>query len=150
MEEKGMTKEDQLRKVPLFNKLSKKDLAEIGRIADVIERPAGDILVEEEALSFEFLMMLEGQAKAEQCGRLLGRLSQNDFFGELGLIAHRPSPATVTAETAVKLLVVSPRHFADLLERVPALWEQIAIALCDYIPRTCDFPLEIETTSVTG
>jgi CRP-like cAMP-binding protein len=141
--EKRMTKEDELRKVPLFSKLSKKNLAEIARIADVVERPAGEVLVREDALSFEFLMILEGQTKAEQCGKLLGRLSQNDFFGEISLIAHRPSPATVTAETPVKLLVVEPGYFEDLLDKVPALWKQIAIALCDYVPSTCDFPLPI-------
>ena len=149
MAEKRMTKEDELKKVPLFSKLSKKNLVEIVRIADVVERPAGEVLVKEDALSFEFLMILEGQAKAEQCGKLLGRLSQNDFFGEISLIAQRPSPATVTAETAVRLLVVGPRHFESLLEKAPDLWKEIAIALCDYIPSTCDFPLELEATSVT-
>ncbi len=149
MAEKRITKEDELRKVPLFSKLSKKNLAEIARIADVLERPAGEVLVNEDALSFEFVMILEGQAKAEQCGKLLGRLSQNDFFGEVGLIAHRPSPATVTAETTVRLLVVEPRYFYDLLEQAPDLWKEIAIALCDYIPSTCDFPLEMETARVT-
>jgi CRP-like cAMP-binding protein len=143
--EKRITKEDELRKVPLFSKLSKKNLEEIARITDVFERPAGEVLVKEDALSFEFMMILEGQAKAEHCGRLLGRLSQNDFFGEVSLIAHRPSPATVTAETAVKLLVVEPGYFEDLIEQAPDLWKEIAIALCDYIPSTCDFPLEMGT-----
>ncbi len=148
MPEKRITKEEELRRVPLFSKLSKKNLAEIVRIADVVERPAGEVLVKEDALSFEFLMILEGQAKAEQCGKLLGRLSQDDFFGEVSLIAHRPGPATVTAETIVRLLVVEPRYFEDLLEKVPGLWKEIAIALCDYIPSACNFPLEMETTAV--
>lgn len=143
------TKEDELRNVPLFSKLSKKNLAEIARIADVVERPAGEVLVKEESLSFEFVMILEGQAKAEQCGKLLGRLSQNDFFGEISLIAQRPGAATVTTETAVRLLVVEPGYFEDLLEKAPDLWKEMAIALCDYIPSTCDFPLEVETTSAT-
>jgi len=145
MAEKSITKEDELRKVPLFSKLSKKNLAEIARITDVFERPAGEVLVKEDALSFEFMMILEGQAKAEHCGRLLGRLSQNDFFGEVSLIAHRPSPATVTSETTVRLLVVEPGYFEDLIERVPDLWKEMAIALCDYIPSTCYFPLDMET-----
>ena len=142
MAEKRITKEDELRKVPLFSKLSKKNLAEIVRIADVVELPAGEVLVKEDELTFEFLMILEGLAKAEQCGKLLGRLSQNDFFGEVSLIAHRPSPATVTAETTVRLLVVEPGYFEDLIEKAPDLWKEMAIALCDYIPSTCDFPLE--------
>ena len=144
-----MTKEDELRKVPLFSKLGKKNLVEIARIADVVERPAGEVLVREDAIGLEFVLILEGQAKAEQCGKVINRLSQNDFFGEIGLVALRPRPATVTAETAMRLLVVEKRYFEHLLEEAPGLWKEIAIALCDYIPTTCDFPLDMGTTHVT-
>jgi CRP-like cAMP-binding protein len=147
--EKVVSKEDELRKVPLFSKLGKRNLVEIARIADVVERPAGEVLVKEDAMGFEFVMVLEGQAKAEQCGKVIGRLSQNDFFGEIGLIAHRPGPATVTAETAMRLLVVEPGYFEDLLEKAPDLWREIAIALCNYIPNACDFPFDMETTPIT-
>jgi CRP-like cAMP-binding protein len=135
--------------VPLFSKLSKKNLAEIARITDMVEVKAGDVLVKEDTLNFEFIMILEGQAKAEQCGRMLGRLSQNDFFGEVSLIARRPNPATVTAETAMRLLVVEPRYFYALLDKTPDLWKEMAIALCDYIPSVCYFPLETEATAAT-
>ena len=145
MAEKMITKEDELRRVPLFGTLGRKNLKEIARIADVVTRPAGEVLVREGALGFDFLIILEGQATAEQCGKLIGRLSQNDFFGEVSLIAHRPSPVAITAETAVRLLVVEPGYFEDLLEQAPDLWKEIAIALCDYIPNTCDFPLDTET-----
>jgi CRP-like cAMP-binding protein len=140
-----ISKEDELRKVPLFSKLSKKSLKEIERIADVVTRPAGEVLLNEGAMGFEFIMILEGQAKAEECGKLIGRLSQNHFFGEVSLVAHRPGPATITAETAVKLLVVEPGYFENLLQQVPGLWKEIAIALCDYIPNACAFPLDTET-----
>ena len=149
MAERMITKEDELRKVPLFSKLGKKNLKEICRIADVVTRPAGEVLVKEGAIDFDFLMILEGQAKAEQCGKVIGRLSQNDFFGEVSLVAHRPGPATVTAETAVTLLVVEPGYFEDLVQQVPDLWKEIAIALCEYIPDACDFPLDMETTRPT-
>ena len=115
----------------------------------MVTRPAGEVLVKEGAIGFDFLMILEGQAKAEQCGKVIGRLSQNDFFGEVSLVAHRPGPATVTAETAVTLLVVEPGYFEDLVQQVPDLWKEIAIALCEYIPDACDFPLDMETTRVT-
>ena len=144
MADKMISKEDQLRKVPLFSKLGKKSLKEIARIADIVTRPAGEVLVREGAMGFDFLLILEGQAKAEECGKLIGRLSPNDFFGEVSLIAHRPGPATLTAETDVTILVVEPRYFEDLLGQVPDLWKEIAIALCDYIPNTCHFPLDTE------
>lgn len=142
MTETMMSKEDELRKVPLFSKLGRKHLAEIARVADVVDRPAGEVLVKEGVLGFEFVMILEGQAKAEECGREIGKLSANDFFGEISLIARRPGPATVTSETPVRLLVVEPGYFDDVLAQAPDLWKEIAIALCDYVPATCDFPLD--------
>jgi CRP-like cAMP-binding protein len=134
MAKKTMTKEDQLRKVPLFSKLGKKHLLEIARIADVVEVPAGEVLENEGAIGQQFAMILEGQATVEQNGKVVNRLSQNDFFGEIALIANRPRTATVTAETAMRLLAVERGYFADLLEQTPGLWKEIAIALCHYIP----------------
>ena len=145
MTKDAVTKEDELRKVPLFSKLDKKSLVEIAQLADVVERPAVEVLVTEDTVGREFVMILECLAKAEQCGKVINRLSQNDFFGEIALIALRPIAATVTAETVVRLLVVEKRYFENLLERAPGLWKEIAIALCDYIPNTCDFPLAAET-----
>jgi voltage-gated potassium channel len=142
MADKMLSKEDELRKVPLFSGLGRKSLAEIARIADMVELPAGEVLVKEGSLGFDFIFILESQSKAEECGKLIGRLAQNDFFGEVSLVAHRPGPATITAETPVKLLVVEPGYFDDLLEQVPGLWKEIAIALSAYIPNTCIFPLE--------
>jgi len=129
-----VSKEDQLKKVPLFSNLDKRHLAEIARITDVVDVPAGEALIEEGGFGDQFLMILEGQARVEKNGHVVNRLSQNDFFGEVALIVHRPRTATVTAETAMKLLAVHGSHFKDLLENTPGLWKEMAIALCHYIP----------------
>lgn len=129
-----VSKEDQLRKVPLFGKLDKKHLAEIARISDIVDVPAGEVLVAEGGFGDQFLMILEGQAKVEKNGKVVNRLSENDFFGEIALIVQRPRTATVTAETPMRVLAVHGSYFKDLLENTPELWKQIAIALCHYIP----------------
>lgn len=66
------------------------------------------------------------------------------------VIERAPSGQVLGYRTHVKLLVVDPRYFDALLEQTPDLWREIAIALCDYLPSTCYFPLEIEATDVTG
>ena len=68
MADKMLSKEDELRKVPLFSGLGRKSLAEIARIADMVELPAGEVLVKEGSLGFDFIFILEGQAKAESAG----------------------------------------------------------------------------------
>ncbi len=130
------TKEDRLRNVPLFGDLDKRHLAEIARIADLVEVPAGEVLADQGEIGLQFIMILEGQAKVEKDGKLINRLSANDFFGEIALIANRPRTATVTAETPMSLLAVDRSHFDGLLKNTPALWKEIAIALCNYIPNT--------------
>jgi CRP-like cAMP-binding protein len=129
-----VSKEDQLRKVPLFSKLGKKSMTEIARIADVVDVPAGEVFVKQGELGNQFIMILEGKAKVEKDGKLVNHLSPNDFFGEVALIANRPRTATVTAETAMRVLAVERGYFDDLLENTPGLWKEIAIALCHYIP----------------
>jgi len=129
-----VSKEDQLKKVPLFSKLDKKHLTEIARIADVVDVPAGEVLLEEGGFGDQFLMILEGQAKVEKNGKVVNHLSENDFFGEIALVAHRPRTATVTSETAMRVLAVHGSHFKDLLENTPGLWKEMAIALSHYIP----------------
>ena len=134
MAEKIVSKEDRLRHVPLFSKLDRKHMAEIARIADVADAPSGEVLVKQDAIGRQFMMILEGQAKVEKNGEVVNRLSENDFFGEIALIANRPHTATVTAETDMKVLVVHTSHFHELLEQTPGLWKNIAIALSHYIP----------------
>jgi CRP-like cAMP-binding protein len=133
MAQAALSKEDQLRKVPLFGQLDKKHLAEIARIADRVDVPAGEALVKQGEYGSQFVMILEGQARVEQDGVVINRLSPDDFFGEIAIIANRPRMASVIAETPMKVLAVHKSYFDDLLANTPGLWKEIAVALCDYI-----------------
>jgi CRP-like cAMP-binding protein len=134
MAEKAISKEDRLRKVPLFGQLSKKGLAHIVALADVVDVPAGEVIVKQGGYGDQFVLILEGQAKVERDGTLVNTLSEDDFFGEIALITNRLRVATVTALTPMKVLAVHKSHFDELLEQTPALWKEIAIALGHYIP----------------
>ena len=126
-------KRDALKKVPLFSNPNKKSLDEIGKIADEVEVPAGKILAKQGTLGLEFTFILEGEARVEKDGKVINRLSANDFYGEIAIIDRKPRTATVIAETDMKLLVVHSRFFRPLLEKTPDLANQIIIALCKYI-----------------
>ncbi len=132
MAQKLISKEDQIKKVPCFNNLGKRQLSEIIQIADIAEVPAGEVLAKERALAYEFALILEGQSKVEKGGKVVSHLCQNDFFGEIALIGHQAHTATVIAETDMKLLVVEKRYFDTLLEKAPSLWKEIAVTLCNH------------------
>ncbi len=51
------------------------------------------------------------------------------FFGEMSLLDGGPRSATVVAETPVRLLVISRRHFSVLLKDVPGLIQTLLVTL---------------------
>ena len=58
-----------LRKVPLFARCSKRELAEIATLADEIDLRAGKELIREGARGREFFVLLEGQADVLKNGK---------------------------------------------------------------------------------
>jgi CRP-like cAMP-binding protein len=126
-------KRDALKKVPLFSNLNKRSLDDISKIADEVEVPAGKVLAKQGTLGLEFTFILEGEARVEKDGKVINRLSANDFYGEIAIIDRKPRTATVIAETDMKLLVVHSRFFQPLLEKTPGLANQLIIALCKYV-----------------
>jgi len=128
-------KEDLLKKVPLFSSLSKRHLREIGKHADQVQVKAGRVLAEQGQKGWEFIFIIEGQARVRKDGKVIRQLSGGDFFGEISLIDGKPRTASVTAETDVTLLVVPKQSFDHLLNTIPGIQKKILISLCDYLRR---------------
>ena len=128
-------KEDLLKKVPLFSNLSKRHLREIGKHADQVQVKTGEVLAEQGQKGWEFIFIVEGQARVRKDGKVIRQLSGGDFFGEISLIDGKPRTASVTAETDMTALVVHKPSFDHLLNTIPGLQKKILISLCDYLRR---------------
>ncbi|UCH87311.1 MAG: cyclic nucleotide-binding domain-containing protein [Dehalococcoidia bacterium] len=122
---------DLLKKVPLFSGLSRRHLGLIVRETERVNADRGKVLARQGALGREFLLIVDGSARVERDGKVIARLGAGDFFGEMSLIDKKPQSATVTAETAIDLLVVDARSFRNLLDTVPGLQKKILITLCE-------------------
>jgi CRP-like cAMP-binding protein len=123
------TKVDLLRRVPLFAGLSKRELERLGAIADELDLGAGRTLIKEGTRGREFFVLVEGDAKVAKNGRRVATLSDGDFFGEIALVTDVPRTSTVTAETPVRLLVLTKRDFQRLLREQPAIQRKVLEAL---------------------
>jgi CRP/FNR family transcriptional regulator, cyclic AMP receptor protein len=122
-------KVDLLRRVPLFAGLSRRELERLGAIADELDLGAGRTLIKEGTRGREFFVLVEGDAKVAKNGRRVATLSDGDFFGEIALVTDVPRTSTVTAETPVRLLVLTKRDFQRLLREQPAIQRKVLEAL---------------------
>jgi CRP-like cAMP-binding protein len=122
---------ERIAKVPLFSRCSKRELGQIGTLADEIDLAAGTVAVREGAYGQEFFIIESGKAEVSKKGKVVATLGPGDFFGEIALLHNAPRNATVTAKTPVEALVVSHRDFASLLATSPQIQSKILQALAE-------------------
>lgn len=118
-----------LKDVRLFEGCSRRQLRSIARIARVFDVAAGVVLTRAGDPGDEFFLIVDGTARAEVAADRYVALPPGEFFGEMSLLDGGPRSATVVADTPVRLLVISRRHFSVLLREVPALTQTLLVTL---------------------
>ena len=96
------TKVAALKRSPLFEGLSRRQLVEIARLTDDLEEPAGTVLCKEGSCGREFFVITDGEAVVTRGGKRLATLGEGDFFGEIAVLEPVKRTATVTAETPLR------------------------------------------------
>jgi CRP-like cAMP-binding protein len=127
---------ERIARVPLFAHCSKRELAQIGTLADEVELPAGTIVVREGLHGQEFFVLASGTVEVTKEGKVVATLGPGDWFGEISLLHNAPRNATVTATTAIEALVVSHRDFSSLLATSPEIQGKILQALAERLAPT--------------
>jgi CRP-like cAMP-binding protein len=115
------TKVEALRNVPLFANLSKKELAQLARVSEDVELDAGSVLCKEGQIGHEFFVLVDGTVRVSRKGRRVATFGGGDFLGEIALLEDTPRTATVTAETPLRLFVLTRPAFRSLLETSPEI-----------------------------
>jgi CRP-like cAMP-binding protein len=123
-----------LKRVPLFERCSKRELAELAGLADELTLPEGRNLTTEGATGKEFVIIVEGFAEVRRKGRKVNLLRSGDFLGEISLITGVPRTATVTTTTPARLLIITAPAFRSLLRRMPSLQLKVLEALAARLP----------------
>lgn len=120
-----------LREVPLFSKLSKKELNEIARLSTELTFKDGKELMKEGARANSFIVIVDGEAVVRKKGRKVATLGPGDFAGELALLQNRDRNATVVASGDLTALVVDRRGFQTLLDDIPAVTKKMLMAVAE-------------------
>ena len=124
-----------LRKVPLFAKLSHRELERLGQLADEVEVGLDEVLAEQGRVGHEFFVVLDGHVSVLDNRRPVAQLHPGDFFGEIALVDGRPRTATVRADGITRLLVIGHREFNALMDEFPTIRAAVLAALAERLRR---------------
>jgi aromatic-L-amino-acid/L-tryptophan decarboxylase len=129
-----------LASIPLFEGLGDGFLGEVAGASRVTTAGPDESVVRRWDTSRDFYVVLEGTLRVEVDDQVVSELGAGDFFGELaaldwGASFGYPRLASVTATTAVRLLVVPPDRFNGLMRQAPAFADRIRGAVRDRLDR---------------
>jgi len=123
-----------LKRVPLFERCSKRELGEIAMLADELDLPSARDLTREGAGGFEFIILVEGQADVVRGVRVVNELGPGDFVGEIALVSGKPRTATVKTRGPARVLVITASGFRTLMRDVPSIKDKVLAAVTARVP----------------
>ena len=123
------TKVQALDGVPLFDGLSKKELTQLARLSEDLEVEPGKVLCKEGEIGKEFFVIVDGKVKVNRKGSRVATRGSGEFVGEIALLEDLPRTATVTAETPVRLFVLTRKDFRHLVDVNPGVERKVMRAL---------------------
>src|SRR5215218_5576266 len=115
---------DVLGALPLFSRMSKRQLRGLAKLAKVADYSPSEPIVQTGEQGDSLYLVLEGRARVAGKSRTL---RAGDFFGEMALIDGGPRSATVTAIDDVRVMKLPRRAFLKALKQDP----QIGVAIME-------------------
>lgn len=125
------TKAEALRRAPLFEGLSKKELIEIARVTEDLQVAPGTVLCKEGGLGREFFVIVEGNAEVTRRGKQIATRQEGDFVGEIALLTSARRTATVRATTPLRCLILMRGDFRRVLDENRSIERKVMEALAE-------------------
>jgi CRP-like cAMP-binding protein len=138
-EEESMADEriEILRKVPLFDGLSDKELAAVANAVKERRFDTGDTVVGEGEGGVGFFVIADGSARVEARGERRATLGPGASFGEVALLDEGGRrTASVIAESPLRLFGLTSWQFTPLLEQHPEIAVKVAKMLARRLRET--------------
>ena len=165
-------KRDVLANMPLFSRLTERELLRVMQAVEVRIHADGDVVIREGDKGDELLIVLEGKVLVSRGAQALTHLGPGEHVGEMALIRSVPRSATVTAVGPAELIAIRRADFFEILRKehevaVKMLWQFLGV-LADRLDQTSSelhdakrelaaedvtsdiFPVEIEEPTTPG
>jgi len=129
--EKGHHLENVLKKMPLFEKLSRRELNAVIRILHEREYEAEEVIFRENEPGMGMYIIEKGKVAivSESAKLQLTELGGGDFFGEIALLDAAPRSASAIAKDKCKIFGFFQPDLFGLIERNPRLGVKIVLGL---------------------
>jgi len=119
----------ELKDVPFFSSLSKRELTTVAQQMEEIDIPEGKQLVREGDFGHEFFLIVDGTAEVVRGGARIAERGPGEFFGEMALLEEERRTATVTAKSPMRVLVMTRQNFRALNGTAPEIHATVAEAI---------------------
>jgi CRP-like cAMP-binding protein len=133
-------KRDVLANMPLFSRLTERELLRVMQAVEVREFKDGDVVIREGDKGDELFIVLEGHVRVARGEQVLANLGQGEHVGEMALIRSVPRSATVTAVGGAEVIAIRRADFFEILRKeheiaVKMLWQFLGV-LADRLDQT--------------
>lgn len=133
-------KREMLASMPLFARLSERELLRVMQAVEVRVYEEGDVVIREGDRGDEFFIVLDGQVRVSRGEATMTHLGPGEHVGEMALIRSVPRSATVTAAGPAELIAIRRSDFFEILRKehelaVKLLWQFLGV-LADRLDQT--------------
>jgi CRP/FNR family cyclic AMP-dependent transcriptional regulator len=111
--------EDVIRRVPLFAKLSGKDLKSLAASMKERSFDAGEVITEPGQSGLGFFVIESGAASVVSGGKTRATLKPGDYFGEVALIDGGTRTARIVADTELRCYALTSWDFRPFVQTHP-------------------------------
>ncbi len=118
-----------LRDVSLFSLCTKRELREVAQLCTPLDVDEGYVLTRQGRAGEQCFVIGDGTAVVTVDGSVVATVGAGDCVGEMSLLDGGPRSATVIAQTAMTLYVLTPSEFSALLYGNPAITRKVAAGL---------------------
>jgi CRP/FNR family transcriptional regulator, cyclic AMP receptor protein len=126
---------NRLKRLPLFASCSSKQLRRIEPLMTETRVNAGRVLISHTVPHAGFFVVIGGTATIRREGVQLETVGPGGFFGEQSLLVPGARTATVIADTAMELFVLSEQEFRSPDFLIPPVMERMLEALSERLRR---------------
>lgn len=119
----------------MFDNVGKRALSKLAQACDELDFEAGYTLISEGRTNSELFVVESGVATVTVGGEAVAEIIEGQVVGELAFFDPGPATATVTAKTAMSVLVIPHNRFQAVVDETPEILDSVVKDLAGRLRR---------------